>query len=384
MQVFKSFFKISKKYLGTTICFAIVFLVLSLSLANQQSNNSVDDFKNYQLKLSIFDYDNSQISESLCKYLESKHTIIELEDDIDEFRDAMYSRKVHYILVIPEGFGASLSNTDTNNATALLDSYKLSSYAAQFADMQIDKFISIYSTYLKIGADATTAYENTLKTIEKQVDVAITEQEETGSETPYISIYYQYLPYLFIASIVSAISPILISFNKVEMQKRTFCSSYSHIKYNISLILGCCVFTLAIFMLYLITSFVIEPSVMFSTAGLLMIINAILAAITALAFGFLFAQLTDSMNIISALSNIFGLGSSFLCGVFVPREYLGDTVTNIGKFLPAHWYINVNQEISGTTIGNTSTILSGYIVQILFIVALFTMAIVANKIKNRH
>ena len=383
MQVFKTFFRISRKYLATTICFAISFLVLSLSIANQQSNNSVDDFKNFELKLAIFDHDNSQISESLCKYLESKHNIIEIEEDINTFRDALYSRKVHYILIIPENFEASLSNTESNQNSAIsLDSYKVSSYAAQFAEMQINKFISTYSIYLNLGTDATTAYDNTLKTIEKEVSVNIA-QEETTTKS-YVSIYYQYLPYLFISSIVSAISPILISFNKSEMQKRTFCSCYSHTKYNISLILGCCVFTLGIFLLYVITSFVLEFDSMLSTTSFLMIVNAIFAAITALGFGYLFAQLTDSMNIISALSNIFGLGSSFLCGIFVPREYLGETVTFIGKFFPAHWYINVHNELSSGTIGDITTILTGFAIQFLFIIALFTMAIVTNKIKNKQ
>lgn len=383
MLVFKTFFKIARKYIGTTICFAIVFLVISITLTNQSSNNSVEDFKNFKLSIALFDHDDSQISKSLCDYLSSNHDIVECEEDIDTFRDEMYVRNIHYILIIPSGFASALENADNiENPSAMLESYRVSSYAAQFADMQINKFISTYLIYAQSGTDAATAYENTLKTIENEVNVTVL-QESAGEEEISISMFYQCLPYVFISSIVSAISPILIAFNKAEIQKRTFCSCVSPIKYNLSLISGASVFTIAIFALYVITSFVLSPEEMLSTNGLLMIINALLTAITALAFGYLFAQLTDSMNIISALSNIFGLGSCFLCGVFVPRELLGEGVTAVGRFLPAHWYINVNNAIASEPSDMNSIIITGYLIQVLFIVALFTLGIVANRMKNK-
>ena len=35
-------------------------------------------------------------------------------------------------------------------------------------------------------------------------------------------------------------------------------------------------------------------------------------------------------------------GSAFLCGAFVPVEYLPDAVLKIAHVLPSYWYINSN------------------------------------------
>jgi ABC-2 type transport system permease protein len=167
------------------------------------------------------------------------------------------------------------------------------------------------------------------------------------------------------------------------MKRRSFCSSVSPTKYNLSIIIASSVFTFAIALLYILTSIYFDVDTILSRNGLLLIVNATLAAITALGFGYLFAQLTDSMNIISALSNIFGLGSSFLCGIFVPRELLGEEVSIIGKFFPTYWYINVNEALACTPEDANATIATGLTIQLLFIIAIFILGMVANRLKNK-
>ena len=38
---------------------------------------------------------------------------------------------------------------------------------------------------------------------------------------------------------------------------------------------------------------------------------------------------------------------SFLCGVFVKQSLLGEEILNVGKFLPAYWYVRANNMIFG-------------------------------------
>ena len=42
---------------------------------------------------------------------------------------------------------------------------------------------------------------------------------------------------------------------------------------------------------------------------------------------------------VSMVSNVIALGMSFLSGVFVPIEFLGDGIIKVAHFLPAYWYI---------------------------------------------
>ena len=39
------------------------------------------------------------------------------------------------------------------------------------------------------------------------------------------------------------------------------------------------------------------------------------------------------------------LGSSFLCGAFVPAEMLPDIVLKIARILPSYWFINTNNQV---------------------------------------
>ena len=38
------------------------------------------------------------------------------------------------------------------------------------------------------------------------------------------------------------------------------------------------------------------------------------------------------------IANLVGLGCSFLCGVFVPLELMGEGVIRVAHFLPPYWY----------------------------------------------
>ena len=38
-------------------------------------------------------------------------------------------------------------------------------------------------------------------------------------------------------------------------------------------------------------------------------------------------------------------GSSFLCGAFVPVEWLPDAILKIAHILPSYWYIQTNEAI---------------------------------------
>lgn len=58
----------------------------------------------------------------------------------------------------------------------------------------------------------------------------------------------------------------------------------------------------------------------------------------------------------NAIVNTVSLGSSFLCGVFVQQELLGETVPSIARFLPAYWYVKA-VDISGTWFHSTFAVL---------------------------
>lgn len=86
---------------------------------------------------------------------------------------------------------------------------------------------------------------------------------------------------------------------------------------------------------------------MFTAHGLIYIINSFIFTICAVTIAFLIGNAIKSKDAINGIVNVIALGSSFLCGAFVPSELLPDSVLNIAHILPSYWYIKTN-ELVGT------------------------------------
>lgn len=247
--------------------------------------------------------------------------------------------------------------------------------------MQINNFIATYSAYKKSGLSDEAAYEKTKNTLSKETETTIyndTKKEELPDE----HYFYIYIPYVFISIILMTVSPILMVFNKTEIKKRNLCSCNTSIRYNISLGMAAFVFSLIVFIIYAITSFIIYKDAMLSVEGGLRLLNAFIFTLVSLSISYLVSQITNNGNLTSMFANIIGLGSSFLCGIFVPREYLGDSVLAVGKFLPAYWYVNAEEAILSYSGTLSNKLITGYAVQILFAVALFILGLIIYRLKK--
>ena len=61
-------------------------------------------------------------------------------------------------------------------------------------------------------------------------------------------------------------------------------------------------------------------------------INSFIYTINATALSFLIGNLVSNKNAVNGIVNVVALGSSFLCGVFVPTQYLPDSVKTIWDY----------------------------------------------------
>lgn len=123
---------------------------------------------------------------------------------------------------------------------------------------------------------------------------------------------------------------------------------------------------------------------MFSLHGIWLILNSFVFTLCAAALAFLIANLLRSRNAINGITNVVALGSSFLCGAFVPITWLPDGVVAAAHILPSYWYISTNDLI--TTLETfTFDSLQPAILHLLVILA-FTafFIIVANLLSHRR
>ncbi|MNC77436.1 hypothetical protein D3C75_1293910 [compost metagenome] len=87
----------------------------------------------------------------------------------------------------------------------------------------------------------------------------------------------------------------------------------------------------------------------------------------------------------SAIANVVGLGPSFISGVFVPQQFLWDTVLHIASFTPTYWFVQGNTRISTLTSFNwnsLSPVFYDMLIQIGFAVAFLSAALMLGKRKQ--
>jgi len=131
-----------------------------------------------------------------------------------------------------------------------------------------------------------------------------------------------------------------------------------------------------------IVSTIMFPEDMLTVNGILYILNSVCIMAVALAITYLVSKVTTNEQVISLLSNVVGLGMAFLCGVFVPIEYLSDGVIKIAHFLPAYWNVRAIGIIDSFTSDKLGTLLSYMGIQLLFAVAITCVALIIARRKR--
>lgn len=385
MQVFKAFYKILVKRASSMIVYVIIFLALSTVMISFGNKTIEDSFRQKELEIAVVDHDKTPASQALTAYLDSLHEIVPIADDHESFTDELFARNVTYILTIPKSYENQLIAGTYDN---LLEHYTVpGSNNAVFVDMQIEQYLNTLTAYLASGMEPSDALKKCADTMKNETDVTIYHDENTTVETKG-KIYYSflYLPYVFICIMLIAVGPILSIMNSKEIKNRMSISCLKSSEKNLQLGLATLLCGTGICIAFFIASYFMSDGALISTRGLLYMGNAYVLMMVAIAITYLLSQLTSNDTVLNMVANIFGLGSCFLCGVFVPLEYLSPKVRMFSKFLPPYWYVNCCHDIasySGTS-GQLQKIFANYGVLLLFAVAIFGVAICISKTRNEQ
>ena len=106
----------------------------------------------------------------------------------------------------------------------------------------------------------------------------------------------------------------------------------------------------------MILSLVLFKDLMLSSNGIAFIINSFVYAICSLIIGFLIGNITQNKNAIGGIVNVVALGSSFLCGCFVPFNYMPNYVIKIAHILPTYYFVSNNELIKDMEVFDFSNI----------------------------
>ena len=380
MIVFKTFLKILNKNKFIIILYT-VFLI-GFGGFNMQTSDNSTNFVASKPAIMIVNYDEEKgITNDLIKYITDNSNIIELNNNEEAINDGLFYRDVNYVIYIPENYSEDFM--DGKNPEINIKS--TGDYQSSFAEMLLSRYIKVANIYQKSIKNEDELTSKINETLSKQSEVEITSKLDTDSLAK-ATFYYNFASYSILACLVYVICLVLSSFKDIKIQKRTIISSTDYRKLNRQLLLSNSLFSIILWGVYVALSFVLIGDVMFSNQGIIYLINSFIFTMCATTIALFIGNLVSNKNAINGIVNVIALGSSFLCGAFVPMEWLPDGVLKIAHILPSYYYISSNESLKTLEVFNLETmqpIITNMIVILGFSIIFIILTNIVSKRKQK-
>ncbi len=335
MLVFKYFFKIIKKYWLTILMFTAVLIIFGIfSLKNNQSTSN---FTAMKPNIMIVNEDETiGFTKSLLVYLKQNTHIKAVEKE----EDALFYREISYIIYIPKNYHRDFMAGKNPSLTVK----SAGDYEASLVRLLLDDYLQTAQTYLDTGFSEKEILEKLEYVLQQNVAIDVTSNLDE-SFLSQLSFYYNFANYSILAVCIFVVATVMSSFKQQNIRNRIFVSPLSPSSYNRSIFAGIVVMGIGLWAIYLLISFILLKGSIFSWHGALYALNSFIFTICALALAFLIGNILKKKEAISGISNVISLGSSFLCGCFVPIEFIPSTVLKFAQILPSYWYVQNNEFI---------------------------------------
>ena len=376
MRIFKAYFLILNKYKGTVFIFFAVFMSLSLIMAKVNGGGGASSFQQDSLDIAVVDEDQGEFAGQIREYFGTHNQVTEMKMDQDKIADALYWRKLDYVLVIPEGTDEVLSKGEMPELSCMkVPGYFDSAYFEAALQMYLQKMTALTGNGISLreAGQKLTA----LQKKETKVHMASFVNKRQGDMS---TRFFLYVPYLFIAVGVSGIGLVLLRLNRREVRERTECSSMPMKKRVTGMTAAVLVYGGGLYL------FVLVAAVVISGGGILtdprlpwFAVNIFTMLLFGLSLGFFAGMVAKTDDAINGIVNVLSLVLCFLGGVFVPRQFFGAGVQKVAKIFPTYWYVVNNESIGAMkTVSHTfvKNILTQSMVSLGYALVIFAVTLV--------
>lgn len=389
MQVFKFYFKIMKKQLLSLMIYVVMFASITLIITFSLIRGKSDSFTVSKVPVLLINNDgDNEFINAFTSYLEGYVKYIDVDNNEEARKDALFYHEVNYILTIPKGFtDGFLSGEEITLIKEILPD-KMD--AAQSVDSAIDNYLNMARIYISynpgFGMSELTEFleMDLVSTTEVIIDSG---KKDNLDSTEFNRNYFNYLGYMMVVCFILSVSTVMLSFSGLEIKRRQFASPVSSRNYNLQLILANLVFVLACLTLFAVIGYICNPFRRLEFSLVLTWVNAFVFAIVTLCISYLIGITVKGKNAVQALSTGVSLGLAFLSGMFVPQEFLGESIIRVGSFLPSYWYVRANDTIaslSDFSLKSLSPIIQYMAIQIGFAGVFLAIILVVAKRKRQY
>lgn len=374
MTVYKYFIKIALKNKWTILGYTIIFFSMSL-LSGSGATERESKFMETRLNIGIIDNSNSELSTGLKDYLEGKHNIVDTIDDEDYIKEQIFLERADAIIIIPEDFQEKVINKE-KSIKIYNDDRKIESMQIQ---NQINKFLMFANATYEDGK-FDLANVNLALREKAKVKLANNNREKNNSiNNEWFRNYYNFTSYVIIAMYIAIIGMVMTDFTDENIDSRMKISSKKFLNFNMELYLGQLTIAAIITSIFILGSIVLKGKYIGEVDFIKYVINIIVFSFTILCFTFFINNFTKNKFVISGLATVLSLATSFISGVMVPQEFLGEKTLLLAKFFPTYYFVKVN----GTTVNSFSDISFNIFMQLSFAVAFILMGLYFSKAKQK-
>lgn len=377
MIVFNTFWKVINKYKGTIILFTV--MLVAFGGINTTSSNSTVDFTNSKPDIAIVNKDeNKGLTKNLISYLKKNTNVKDIKNEEEALDDALFYREVNYIIYIPKDY----HNDVLSRKTPEIDIKTVGDYTSSLAEMLLTRYLKLQSIYSKNISNEQELVKAINQNLTKTSEINITSKIDT-SKTSKVSRYFNFASYSIMFIIIFVICMVSASFNEKTIKKRTIISSMNYKTHNKYILRASFIYSSLVWLLYMILGVVLFSSTMLSIRGLIYSLNAFIFTFSSLTLALLLSTLINDKNAVNGIVNVIALGSAFLCGAFIPTEWLPESVITISHIFPTYWYVNSNDLLTNLQSINMTTLKPILINMLVVIIFSVTFIILNNLVAKK-
>lgn len=378
MQVFKAMLKVTRKRLPSAFIYIIVFVTVSIIVTTTATKDN--KFEMTKLDICVFDEDDTPESRALIDFIGKSNNLKTIENDRDVIIDSLYYGRVDYALIINKGYAEKLAAGETDE---LFGSYHMDeNFSVVYMGQFLNEYASSVKAYQTMGKTVDEAITCTEDALSQHTEVDMLRVDKGGNSHYSVDFagYFQYMPYVLVAAVFIVVCQVLVTMNKKDIRYRTNCSCMKSSKYTFQLFFGSGLFVLAVWLVLIVIGAFLNEE-MYSGRAWYAVLNSLIFAVVVASIAVFVSSFEPSENILNLITQVLSIGMSFICGIFIPLNMLGNSVVSVARFLPAYWYIRANNMIADISPYSHDEVMLCYMIQILYAVALLLLTLLVRKVR---
>ena len=377
----KAVLKVAKKALPSASIYFGIFCAIMFVFTFFAGKDQEKNFKATELTIYVEDADDSALSHALIEYLDSGNKIT-TEFDREMVSEYLFNGYTDYVLYFEESFEEDFLAGKEGG----IERQSIRANVA-FIDQKIELFFKYVRAELALGKDMEQACAAVLKNCEKQAKVGVVSASKGGIMGMVPGFYFlSYLAYILPAVLIMILGPIMNAFYKKDVKMRTDCGKVSVRKQNLTIVAGVGIVALIIWTILMLLGALVYHKDFTAENYFYGMLNSALFLFVSIAIAVLVGVLVKGVDALNGANNLISMGMAFTCGVFVPTDFLPESVNKFAEFLPASWYMkNVKllfESDSITGAGHMGTFLENCGIIVIFAAAIFSIFLVVVKRKK--